>query len=207
MALFVAPQARLSCACSTFVNSTGSPVSKAATGIDSEAASTSAVNHVVRNLHSRDANIARKTAPQWTLLLFILCFAVMSPALPSAQKFASLPALGFSKTFGGDDPLSQRFTVASTGISFPFSAAATTTTGGAWLTITPNSFGCCGATNALRNNRQRQSGSHACRGNLHRANCPDRAIRPHTAPHHSGHAGDSCRHSILLRSNRRRFDV
>jgi hypothetical protein len=100
----------------------------------------------VRNLHSRDANIARKTAPQWTLLLFILCLAVMSPALLSAQKFASLPALGFSKTFGGDDPLSQRFTVASTGISFPFSAAATTTTGGAWLTITPNSFGCCGAT-------------------------------------------------------------
>ncbi len=88
--------------------------------------------------------MAKKIARQLPFLLIAVCVVVGFPSVLSAQKFSPLPALSFSTTFGQDNPLSQRITVTSTGISFPFKAAATTTSGGAWLTITPVSFGCCG---------------------------------------------------------------
>jgi hypothetical protein len=80
---------------------------------------------------------------------WLLCFVVMIAAFPGsilAQTFESIPALRFSKTFGGGDPLPQLITVASTGANFAFNATATSTTGGSWLTISPSAFGCCTST-------------------------------------------------------------
>jgi hypothetical protein len=76
--------------------------------------------------------------------LAFLCFVLLALAAPSsllAQKLDPIPALSFSTTYGQDLPLSQMITVASTGASFDFTAAATTTNGGAWLSITPSAYG------------------------------------------------------------------
>ncbi|HEY9126833.1 MAG TPA: hypothetical protein VIM62_06885, partial [Acidobacteriaceae bacterium] len=83
---------------------------------------------------------------QHSWLLCILAMVILSPAAASAQSFGSIPALHFSKTFGGGNPLPQVITATSTGANFAFSATATATTGGSWLTISPSSFGCCTST-------------------------------------------------------------
>ena len=75
------------------------------------------------------------------LLLSLIAFLITSPGLLRAQTFEPIPALSFSKTFAGNDPLPQLITVASAGTSFNFTAAATSTTGGSWLTITPSAYG------------------------------------------------------------------
>src|SRR5579859_1959301 len=80
---------------------------------------------------------------------WLLCFVVMIAAFPGSllsQTFEPIPALSFSKTFGGGDPLPQLITVTSTGANFAFNATATSTTGGSWLTISPSAFGCCTTT-------------------------------------------------------------
>ncbi len=82
-----------------------------------------------------------QTARYWALLLFLVAMAFGYPVRLAAQQFAPIPALSFSKTFGGSNPLSQRITVTSTGVSFNFTAAATTASGGSWLTITPSAYG------------------------------------------------------------------
>jgi hypothetical protein len=75
------------------------------------------------------------------LPLLVAAMGIASPALLSAQTFQSIPELTFSKTFGGSDPLPQSITVASAGAAFNFTAVATSTTGGSWLTITPSAYG------------------------------------------------------------------
>jgi len=82
----------------------------------------------------------------WFWLMCLVAVATIFPASANAQSFEPVPALSFSKTFGGDNPLPQVITIASTGAAFDFNATATATTGGTWLTITPNAFGCCSAT-------------------------------------------------------------
>jgi hypothetical protein len=77
------------------------------------------------------------------------CFLLMAAALPiaaSAQSFAPIAALQFTKTFGGGDPLPQVITANSTTTNFDFTATATTSSGGSWLTILPSSYGCCTPT-------------------------------------------------------------
>jgi Bacterial Ig-like domain (group 1)/Viral BACON domain len=69
------------------------------------------------------------------LILVITAFATAV----HAQSFASVPALSFTKTFGGANPLPQVLTAASTGAQFNADATASTTTGGSWLTISPAS--------------------------------------------------------------------
>src|SRR5437660_5991180 len=59
------------------------------------------------------------------------------PAL-HAQPFYNGPGLAFSKTFGGANPLPQVLTAASKGSAFNVDAAATTNTGGSWLSISPS---------------------------------------------------------------------
>jgi len=76
--------------------------------------------------------------------LLVFCLVMMAFALPArlqAQQFAPIPALSFSTTFGQDNPLAQMFTVNSTAATFNFTAAATTSSGGNWLTITPSAYG------------------------------------------------------------------
>jgi len=60
--------------------------------------------------------------------------AVLPSAL-QAQVFAPVPALSFTKPLAGIDPLRQTLTVASVGTGFNFTYAATTSTGGNWLSV------------------------------------------------------------------------
>ena len=81
-------------------------------------------------------------------LLPLVCLATLLglPTVSRAQTFRSIPALNFSTTFGLDNPLPQVITPTSTGAAFAFSATVSTTSGGAWLAISPSSYGCCGVT-------------------------------------------------------------
>ena len=87
------------------------------------------------------AAIVRMSSHPWALLLFLLALALALPKSMAAQEIAPLPALDFSMTFGGTNPLPQLFTVHSTGATFNFTAAATTNSGGSWLTLTPSAYG------------------------------------------------------------------
>lgn len=85
-----------------------------------------------------------------TCLLFAVAFAgsLFSPL--EAQTFAPAPALSFTKGFGGANPLPQILTIASTSsTSIRFNAVATTTTGGAWLQISPQGTACCFTPEAI----------------------------------------------------------
>lgn len=55
--------------------------------------------------------------------------------------FRQVHPLNFTKVFGGPNPLSQVFTVASTGTNFTFNAVVVNGTGGNWLTINPANYG------------------------------------------------------------------
>ena len=94
----------------------------------------------VASTHPLPSNIKRIA-----ILLFLLLTAVAIPASLQAQTFRSTPALSFTKAFEGNDPLPQLVTIASTSTNFSFSAKATSTTGGDWLTMTQGD-GCCYAT-------------------------------------------------------------
>ncbi|MFN7997794.1 MAG: chitobiase/beta-hexosaminidase C-terminal domain-containing protein [Bryobacteraceae bacterium] len=62
-----------------------------------------------------------------------------------ASVFKQVNPLDFTKEFGGPNPLSQVFTVASTGTNFNIFASAVSTSGNNnWLQISPSNFGCCG---------------------------------------------------------------
>jgi hypothetical protein len=76
--------------------------------------------------------------------LFVLIVMAYAPLSARAQSFRPIPALQFSKTFGGANPLSQVFTPTSTGTPFAFFATASTNSGGSWLSLSPASYGCCG---------------------------------------------------------------
>jgi hypothetical protein len=67
----------------------------------------------------------------------LLTFVLVATACPlQAQTFSPVSALSFVKPFSGANPLPQLITITSTGNNLAFDASATTTTGGAWLTIT-----------------------------------------------------------------------
>ena len=76
----------------------------------------------------------------WLLFCIVMC-AGAAPSRLAAQQLAPIPALNFSTTYGLDNPLAQMITVNSTAASFNFTAAATTNSGGSWLTITPSAYG------------------------------------------------------------------
>jgi len=68
--------------------------------------------------------------------LFFAAILVSLTAMSSqvqAQTFANIPALSFTKNFGGANPLPQVIAVPSVGPTFDFTSAASTTTGGSWL--------------------------------------------------------------------------
>jgi hypothetical protein len=52
-----------------------------------------------------------------------------------ANVLVQVNPISFTKVFAGADPLPQTLTIASTGTSFDYSVAATTATGGSWLSV------------------------------------------------------------------------
>ena len=81
------------------------------------------------------------------ILMFVLT-AISSPVV--AQTFSQVPALAFTKPFGGANPLPQIVSVASTdGSSIRFTPVASTFSGGGWLSISPSGTGCCFTPEAI----------------------------------------------------------
>ncbi len=80
----------------------------------------------------------------FSIAIVLTVFASVSTPL-EAQVFAPVPALAFTKTFGGADPLPQNPTIAAVGTGFNFSVtSATTNSGGNWLsTSTITACGLC----------------------------------------------------------------
>ena len=66
-----------------------------------------------------------------------------------AQTFSPIPALKFVKRSGGLDPLPQIVTVTSTTTNFDFNSAASTTSGGNWLSVSVTGFNCCATPRAI----------------------------------------------------------
>src|SRR4051812_3039641 len=66
------------------------------------------------------------------------------PRSLQAQTFQRVPALAFTKTLAGPNPLPQVLTIAYTDqTTVRFSTAASTTSGGNWLSVSPAGAGCC----------------------------------------------------------------
>jgi hypothetical protein len=66
------------------------------------------------------------------------------PSALHAQTFQTVPALAFTKAFAGAEPLPQVLTIAYTDQStVRFSTAASTNSGGNWLSVSPAGAGCC----------------------------------------------------------------
>ncbi|MEO8660489.1 MAG: hypothetical protein ABI693_18615 [Bryobacteraceae bacterium] len=79
-----------------------------------------------------------------------LAVACASLGTLQAQTFANVPALSFTKVFAGSNPLPQVVSVVTTNNSvMRFTATATTTTGGTWLTTSPTGTGCCYTPEAI----------------------------------------------------------
>jgi Viral BACON domain len=80
-------------------------------------------------------------------VLFALVALALIVSLPSplhAQTFQTVPALAFTKAFAGAEPLPQVLTIAYTDQStVRFSTAASTNSGGSWLSISPAGNACC----------------------------------------------------------------
>jgi hypothetical protein len=82
---------------------------------------------------------------------FLVVLAVLALALActfasplQAQTFQTVPALAFTKAFAGAEPLPQVLTIAYTDqTAVRFSVAASTNSGGAWLSTSPTGSGCC----------------------------------------------------------------
>ncbi|QOY90251.1 beta strand repeat-containing protein [Paludibaculum fermentans] len=82
--------------------------------------------------------------------IVLLIFAMALPGGLLAQQFAHIDPLHFTKAFGADDPLPQVLAVASTtATNFGFSVAASTSSGGNWLTASP-SGNCCVTPRGVR---------------------------------------------------------
>jgi len=66
------------------------------------------------------------------------------PSALHAQRFQTVPALAFTKAFAGAEPLPQVLTIAYTDqTTVRFSTAASTNSGGNWLSVSPAGAGCC----------------------------------------------------------------
>ncbi len=66
-----------------------------------------------------------------------------------ANVFAQVNALNFTMPYGGNDPLPQSLTIASTGSAFTFDANAYNGAGGNWLSVSPAGGGCCSTPESL----------------------------------------------------------
>ena len=82
---------------------------------------------------------------------FQVLFAILALAFVStlasplhAQTFQTVPALAFTKAFAGAEPLPQVLTIAYTDqTTVRFTVAASTNSGGSWLSTSPTGGGCC----------------------------------------------------------------
>lgn len=74
---------------------------------------------------------------------------ILSFSAVHAQTFAPVQALSFIKPFAGANPLPQILTVTSTGANFGYSISVNTQSGGNWLQVSPQGYGCCSTPTAI----------------------------------------------------------
>ncbi len=76
--------------------------------------------------------------------ILVLAFVFAPAAALHAQTFQSVPGLSFTKAFAAAEPLPQILTIAYTDQStVRFSTAASTNSGGNWLSVSPAGVACC----------------------------------------------------------------
>jgi len=90
-------------------------------------------------------NRVSKSDPLRVFLATIaLALIIGLPSTLHAQTFQTVPALAFTKVFARAEPLPQVLTIAYTDQStVRFSTAASTNSGGGWLSVSPAGSGCC----------------------------------------------------------------
>ncbi len=69
-----------------------------------------------------------------------------------ANVYVQLPAITFTKPFGGANPPSKDVTIASTGNNYDFDHNWYTATGSPWLSVTVAGFNCCATPRAITAN-------------------------------------------------------
>jgi hypothetical protein len=80
---------------------------------------------------------------RFSFALLVLALLVLSSGL-RAQTFQQVPQLAFTKAFAQAEPLPQVLTIAYTDqTAVRFSVAASTNSGGNWLSTSPSGSGCC----------------------------------------------------------------
>ena len=91
------------------------------------------------------SNRVSKSNPLHVLFAIVALALIVSLSSPlHAQTFQTVPALAFTKVFAGAEPLPQVLTIAYTDQStVRFSTAASTNSGGSWLSVSPAGGGCC----------------------------------------------------------------
>jgi hypothetical protein len=78
----------------------------------------------------------------FAIIALAFVFTLATPL--HAQIFQTVPALAFTKAFAGAEPLPQVLTIAYTDQStVRFSTAASTSSGGSWLSVSPAGNACC----------------------------------------------------------------
>ena len=84
------------------------------------------------------ARVSKTGKLQVVLTLLALSFAFTLASPLQAQTFQTVPALAFTKAFAGAEPLPQILTIAySDQTTVRFSVAASTNSGGNWLSTSP----------------------------------------------------------------------
>lgn len=88
--------------------------------------------------------VSKSNSLQVLFAIVALALIVSLPSPLHAQTFQTVPALAFTKAFAGAEPLPQVLTIAYTDQStVRFSTAASTNSGGSWLSISPAGNACC----------------------------------------------------------------
>jgi len=75
-------------------------------------------------------------------VLALTTFFALAAGL-QAQTFQTVPALSFTMAFAGANPLPQVLTISQVSGTLRFTPVASTNSGGNWLSVSPNTSGCC----------------------------------------------------------------
>jgi hypothetical protein len=108
-------------------------------------ASRRSATQICRKWSIQMSNRVSKSDPLQVLFAILaLALIVSLPSPLHAQTFQTVPALAFTKAFAGAEPLPQVLTIAYTDQStVRFSTAASTNSGGNWLSVSPAGNACC----------------------------------------------------------------
>src|SRR3984893_16530626 len=114
-------------------------------GAASRSASRHPATQICRKWSIQMSNrVSKSNSLQVLFAIVALALIVSLPSPLHAQTFQTVPALAFTKAFAGAEPLPQVLTIAYTDqTTVHFSTAASTNSGGSWLSVSPAGNACC----------------------------------------------------------------